>query len=101
MNRYLRCLKLKELTVAMHVFLRVGSVARERESMMLTLDVTNHHTAMPEFGTTLWHCSRCDAFISIRSVQITGEAMCPVCGVVVLEFCGKLNNMPWVQFGDA
>jgi len=87
--------------VVPHVIVRVGSVSRDKESMMLTLDVKNRYTAMPQFGTTLWHCSRCDAFISIRSAQITGEAMCPVCGVVVLEFCGRLDNMLWIQFGDA
>lgn len=83
------------------VVLRVGSVAPDKESVMLTLDITNHYTAMPHFGTTLWHCSRCDAFISIRSAQLRDAAMCPVCGVVVLDFCGRLTNMPWIQFGDA
>jgi DNA-directed RNA polymerase subunit RPC12/RpoP len=68
---------------------------------MLTLDVTTHHNTMPQIGTTLWHCSRCAAFISIRSAQLMDEAMCPVCGLGVLDFCGQLSNMPCIQFGDA
>lgn len=94
-------LRLGELTVAVHVFLRVGSVARDKESVMLTLDVTTDCTTTPHFGTTLWHCNRCDAFISIRSDQLKDAAMCPVCSVVVLDFCGRLTAMPWIQFGEA
>jgi hypothetical protein len=69
---------------------------------MLNLDITNQNAGLPQFGTTLWHCGRCDAFISIRSAQLLEGVFCPVCGeVVVLEFCGRLSSMPCIQFGDA
>jgi uncharacterized paraquat-inducible protein A len=68
---------------------------------MLNLETREEYTIVPQIGTTLWHCNRCDAFISIRSAEITNEAYCPVCCEVVLEFCGRLSNMPCIQFGDA
>jgi DNA-directed RNA polymerase subunit RPC12/RpoP len=65
---------------------------------MLTLDITNQPAEPPEFGTTLWHCGRCDALISIRSAQLFEGVFCPICGEVVLEFCGRVSI---IQFGDA
>jgi DNA-directed RNA polymerase subunit RPC12/RpoP len=84
-----------------HVLPRVASAGPDKESMMLKLEIASQYTAPPHFRTTLWHCGRCDAFISIRSAQLLEEAPCPVCGEVVLEFCGKISSMPWIQFGDA
>ncbi len=68
---------------------------------MLTPDVTDHRTAITPCSTTLWHCSLCDAFISIRAAQLIDDALCPACGKLVLEFCGRINNISWIEFGDA
>jgi len=68
---------------------------------MLKPEIGSQYSAPPQLRTTLWHCGRCDAFISIRSTQLMEEAPCPVCGEVVLEFCGRLSNIPWIQFADA
>ncbi len=68
---------------------------------MLTLDVTDHRTTITRCCTTLWHCDRCDAFISIRAAQLIDNALCPACGKLALEFCGRINNIPWIEFGDA
>ena len=68
---------------------------------MLNLDITNRRNVVPQFGTTLWHCSRCDAFISIHSDQLPDEPFCPACCEAGLDFCGKFSSMPWIQFGDA
>ena len=68
---------------------------------MLNLDITNRCNIVPQLGTTMWHCDRCDAFISIRSVQLPDEIFCPACGQARLDFCGRLSSMAWVQFGDA
>jgi hypothetical protein len=65
---------------------------------MLTLDTTKQHAEPPALGTTLWHCDRCDALVSIRSAQLFSGVFCPICGEVVLEFCGRLDI---IQFGDA
>ena len=100
-NGYLHCSRLVKLTVVAHVVYSVGSARRDKELVMLNLEVRNHCTPVPRFATTLWHCSRCDAFISIRSAKLRDEAFCPVCGDLALEFCGTLTNMPWIQFGDA
>jgi hypothetical protein len=68
---------------------------------MLNLDIPNGYTTAPRVVTTLWHCDRCNAFISIHSAQPLGEPFCPACGEVMLDFCGRLNSMLGVQFGDA
>jgi len=92
---------LGKLTVFGHVFLRIGYDWTVKESTMLNLDITTQYAGPPKFGMTLWHCGRCDAFISIRSAQLLEGVFCPVCGEVVLEFCGRLSSMPCIQFGDA
>jgi uncharacterized paraquat-inducible protein A len=69
--------------------------------MMLNLDIANRYTVLPQMSTTLWHCNRCDAFISIHSAQLLADAFCPACGEVLLEFCGSLSSIPGIQFGDA
>lgn len=68
---------------------------------MLNLDIANQYSGLPQLGTTLWHCQRCDAFISIHSARAFDEAFCPACAAVPLEFCGRLNGIPGIQFGDA
>jgi uncharacterized paraquat-inducible protein A len=68
---------------------------------MLNLDITNRYTTLPQLATTLWHCDRCNAFISIRSAQVLDEAFCPACGDVALQFCGSISGVPGIQFGDA
>jgi len=68
---------------------------------MLTLEMTNCHATKPQVGTTLWHCSHCDAFMSIHSVRLPDAIHCPACGEVLLDFCGRLSSIPGIQFGDA
>ena len=68
---------------------------------MLTLEMTNCRTTPPQVCTTLWHCSRCDAFVSIHSVRPPDDIHCPACGEVWLDFCGRLSIIPGIQFGDA
>ena len=69
---------------------------------MLNLETTTDgHDSVPQFGATLWHCNRCNAFTSIRSAQVLYEASCPACSDVWMEFCGRFDNIPGVQFGDA
>jgi uncharacterized paraquat-inducible protein A len=68
---------------------------------MLHTDSTNSYTTLPQLGTTLWHCDRCNAFISIHSAKLLDQAFCPACGEVLLDFCGRLSSMPGIQFADA
>jgi hypothetical protein len=82
------------------VFLRIFSLD-DRESVMLDLDTTSRNAILPQMSTTLWHCNRCDAFISIHTAQLLDEAFCPACGKVLLEFCGSLSSLPGIQFGEA
>jgi len=51
--------------------------------------------------TTLWRCSKCEAFISINSVYRIDETFCPVCVEIPLEFCGSSVSAPEFQFADA
>ena len=89
------------MTVVGHVFASVSSGGPHKERMMLTLDVTYRRNAIKPCSTTLWHCSWCDAFISIRATHLIDDGLCPACGKLVLEFCGRINNIPWIEFGDA
>lgn len=68
---------------------------------MLNLDIAQRHTDLPQLGTTLWHCTRCDAFVSIHSNHAFEQAFCPACSTVALEFCGRLNCIPGILFDDA
>lgn len=68
---------------------------------MLTLEMTNCRTSPKQVCTTLWHCNGCDAFVSIHSAQHPDAIHCPVCGEVLLDFCGRLSTIPGIQFGDA
>jgi len=68
---------------------------------MLSLEITNCCTTPPQVCTTLWHCSRCDAFVSIHAVRLPDGIHCPACGEVLLDFCGRLSSIPGIQFGDA
>jgi len=68
---------------------------------MLHPDSKNGYTTLTQLGTTLWHCDRCNAFISIHSAQLLDQAFCPACGEVLLEFCGRLSCMPGIPFADA
>ena len=79
----------------------VRSPPTNKESSMLTLEITNCCTTPPQVCNTLWHCSRCDAFVSIHSVRPPDGIHCPACGEVLLDFCGRLSSIPGIQFGDA
>jgi hypothetical protein len=68
---------------------------------MLNPHVTKRCAAIPQLGTTLWHCNRCMAFIWIRSAKALDEPLCPTCYEAPLEFCGTLSSVPEIQFEDA
>jgi DNA-directed RNA polymerase subunit RPC12/RpoP len=68
---------------------------------MATLDMTTCRTSPLQVCTTMWHCSRCNAFLSIHSLRVPDDIHCPACGEVLLDFCGRLSSIPWIQFGDA
>jgi len=79
----------------------IGSTGPDKETMMPNLETMNSCNTFPQLATTLWHCDRCSTFVSIHSPTVLCEALCPACCDVLLEFCGKFNSMPGIQFGDA
>src|ERR1700749_1566335 len=79
----------------------VASAPANKESSMLTLEMTTCRTSPPKLWTTLSHCSRCNPFLSIHSDRVPDDIHCPACGEVLLDFCGRLSSIPWIQFGDA
>ena len=68
---------------------------------MLKMEITNSRTPVPQQHGTLWRCGQCDSLVSIHSVFILGEALCPACGTVQLELCGTFDNVLGKQVADA
>ena len=68
---------------------------------MRNLEITDAHSASPQLKTTLWHCSLCNAVVSIYSAHMLLEAFCPACGAAMIEFPREFNSIPGIQFGDA
>ena len=68
---------------------------------MLNQGVAGYSAAPRQNGITLWHCSQCQAFITVRSAYVLNEAFCPACVEMPLEFCGSLSCIPELQFGEA
>jgi hypothetical protein len=58
-------------------------------------------TIQVPLDATLWHCTRCNAVISIHSSHAVAEAFCPACLQVPLEFCGTFGGIPGLQVGNA
>ena len=68
---------------------------------MLDLTIINAGTIQVPSDATLWHCTRCNALISIHSSHAVAEAFCPACLQVPLELCGTFGGIPGLQVGDA
>lgn len=73
----------------------------KKELVMLNVEIRDDRTAVPHFQDTLWHCDRCGSYVSIHSAQIVTDALCPLCGDVLLELCGTFNNILVLPFADA
>ena len=54
-----------------------------------------------DLRATLWRCDHCNSLVSVYSAEIAGEAWCPFCITVPLEFCGNVNTLLGLQFPDA
>jgi hypothetical protein len=59
---------------------------------MSELTVANVYTTLSPVDHTLWHCTLCDALISIQSSYALVEAFCPACVEAPLEFCGPFRT---------
>ncbi len=68
---------------------------------MLNMGITNSRAPVSHQHATLWHCSQCDSLVSVQSVFIFDEALCPACGTVQLELCGTSDNILGIQIADA
>jgi uncharacterized paraquat-inducible protein A len=68
---------------------------------MLNIGTTNSCAPVPPQHATLWRCEQCDSFISIHSVFIIDQAMCPACGTVQLKLCGTFDNILGSEIADA
>ena len=67
------------------------------------LDARNDDRPAPaeQLRGTLWHCTRCDAFVSIHCVRLPRDPLCPTCFNAELEFCGGFESLLARQFADA
>ena len=67
---------------------------------MYIMGTTDYRVQKPEVRGTLWHCEKCDSFVSIHCVQaLQGlQAFCPTCLDVPLEFCGTFDSILGRQF---
>lgn len=68
---------------------------------MSNLEAANVKSKPNRQVTTLWHCSKCGAFISIHSTYLVSEIFCPACVEMPLDFCGNSTCAPEFQFADA
>jgi hypothetical protein len=68
---------------------------------MFDTEITNSCASVPQQRATLWRCDRCNSFVSIHSVFVLDEALCPACGFVQLELCGTFDNTLGLAFADA
>ena len=68
---------------------------------MLNVASMGDSATVRQLHGTLWHCDRCNSFISIHSMHIVDEAFCAVCVDVPLDLCGNFNSILGLQFADA
>ena len=68
---------------------------------MFNMEITNSCASVPQQRATLWRCGQCNSFVSIHSVFVLDEALCPACGFVQLELCGTFDNVLGKQVADA
>ena len=68
---------------------------------MLNMEIKNSCAPVPQQHATLWRCDQCNSFVSIHSVFVLDEALCPACGFVQLELCGTFDNTLGLAFADA
>ena len=68
---------------------------------MLNMATTNSRVPVPQQHGTLWRCGQCDSLVSIHTVFLLHEALCPACGTVQLELCGTFDNVLGTQSANA
>jgi len=68
---------------------------------MYNLVTRESPTNRPQLNGTLWHCARCNSFVTVHSVKRVDEALCPVCADAELEFCGNFDSILGGRFADA
>lgn len=68
---------------------------------MFILGTIDYPTQQQHLKGTLWHCAKCESFVSIHCLKIPYEAHCPVCSKSELEFCGSFDSLLGQQFADA
>jgi len=68
---------------------------------MYIMGTIDYPVTKPGVKGTLWHCEKCESFISIHCTGVVNEAFCPTCGDVPLEFCGTFDSILGKQFVDA
>ncbi len=67
---------------------------------MLDIEATSLGAKSPPLQITLWRCERCNSFVSIHSLQLIDDPICPLCGMP-LEFCGMLSSIFGIPLADA
>jgi hypothetical protein len=60
---------------------------------MFIVGNSEYPRSRPEMTSTLWHCQRCDSFVSIHSAKVIHETFCPMCFDTELEFCGTFESL--------
>jgi len=69
--------------------------------MKLNATVGTAKAMNPPLQATLWRCGMCNSFISIHAPQLVTEPLCPICGDVAIEFCGRFQSIFGLEFADA
>jgi hypothetical protein len=88
------------MTVPSSVLSQVISL-RSKRRLNVNVGNTNDRATASQLRATLWHCERCNVYISIHSPHTVDEASCPVCGDLPLELCGTFDSILGLRFADA
>jgi len=68
---------------------------------MYIMGTADYALTGPQVKGTLWHCDKCESFVSIHCARTLCEALCPNCADVPLEFCGTFDSILGRRFVDA
>jgi hypothetical protein len=79
-------------------FLARGALGCRHLEVYIAKMESEHATSTPELKPTLWRCRRCAALVSIYSVDVIDEAICPICCDVTLDSRGSFETILGIAF---
>lgn len=60
---------------------------------MYVLGKLDYPVGRPDLVGSLWHCDKCESFVSIHRAEPIDCAMCPTCAGKALKFCATFDSL--------